>query len=505
MKNIYDIVIVGSGIGGLSTLLYLTESEIYKRGDLSICLIAKDSLATTNTNWAQGGIAAVHALGDNYEKHIQETLIAGANTNNNFIVEKVIKAAPDLINDLMRWGTEFDKKMNGTADLAKEGGHSEARIWHQADQTGQAIQSALMAKLSGLHNIHIFEYCSVIQATKRNEGQFEIQVYNTKLKAFSHLYGSKLVLATGGLGMLYAKTTNQSIATGDGLYIANKMGAAIENLSYIQFHPTGLFQEGNISFLISEALRGAGAILRNEFGEAFMGKYDKRLDLAPRDIVSRAITQEIENQQLEFVYLDATNIEATILSTHFPTIKEACLHRLKINIEKDWIPVVPVQHYSCGGVQVDEYGETCIPNLFAIGEIASTGLHGANRLASNSLLEAIAFAKFSSLKLVEKRTSKKSLLNDQLTVPTTMHIERAVLQNIMSKNAGIVKTNTGIKDAMDQLLLIKNSRIVDSSFNYKHFETQCMLEVAILLIKDAQNQKENKGVFYNSNLVSLDN
>jgi len=511
MRQSYDIVIVGSGIGGLCTLLYLTETDFFRKDNLSICLIAKDSLETTNTDWAQGGIAAVHALGDNFEKHIQETIIAGAFVNNKAIVEKVVKAAPELIKDLIKWGTRFDKNNQNEFDLAKEGGHSEARIWHNADQTGHAIESALVTKLKDLKNIDVFEYCSLLQAMKLNEDIFELQVYHIKHKNCVNINCRQLVLATGGLGMLYAKTTNQQVATGNGIHIAKGLGASIENLSFIQFHPTGLFQEGNISFLISEALRGAGAILRNESGVAFMGKYDSRLELAPRDIVSRAITQEIEHQNLQFVYLDATNIDSTILKTHFPTIKAACYERLGIDIEKKWIPVVPVQHYSCGGVKVDEYGETSVAKLFAIGELASTGLHGANRLASNSLLEAIAFAKFATKKLIENKIASPKLLTEELkadnkyskalAIPITRNIEKTEIQFLVSKYAGIVKTNDGLNQAMSKLLAIQNNATIDTSFNYNHFEAASMLEVAILLIQDALHQKSNRGVYYNANLV----
>lgn len=502
MKESYDIVIVGSGIGGLCTLLYLTETKFFKEGNLSICLIAKDSLATTNTNWAQGGIAAVHAIGDNFEKHINETLVAGAFANNKNIVEKVIKAAPSLINDLINWGTEFDKNEKDEFDLAKEGGHSEARIWHYEDQTGHAIQSALMSKLKSFINVDVIEYASLLQAEKTSSQGFDLQVFLVKDKNFINLQCAQLVLATGGVGMLYEKSTNQQVATGNGIQIARSLGASIENLSFIQFHPTGLFQEGNISFLISEALRGAGAILRNEKGEAFMFKYDDRLELAPRDIVSRAITKEIESQQLKYVYLDATHINASTLSKHFPTIKAECFQRLGIHIEKDMIPVVPVQHYSCGGVQVDEFGETSIANLFAIGELASTGLHGANRLASNSLLEAIAFAKFAANKIIEsKRTTNAHSIPQTLAIPTTKKIDKAKIQNLVSKYAGIVKTNKGLNEAMHELLIIQSNAVDDAQFNYDHFEAASMLEVAILLIQDALNQTTNKGVFYNANLA----
>ncbi len=499
MEQAYDIVIVGSGIGGLSTLLYLTETPEFKLGKLSICLIAKSNLNTTNTDWAQGGIAAVHALTDHFEKHIQETLIAGSFANNKFIVEKVVHTAPTIINDLIKWGTQFDKN-NNEFDLAKEGGHSEARIWHKADQTGHAIQSALINELKKLHNLAIFENTSLLQANHIGDNSFALQLYDMLNGQYKTVQCNKLVLATGGLGMLYSKTTNQEITTGDGIVLAKKLGATIQNLSYIQFHPTGLYEHSNISFLISEALRGAGAILRNEVGEAFMIKYDERKDLAPRDIVSRSIIQEISSQKNKYVYLDATKINLSILNNHFPTIKDTCKEKLGIDIEYQMIPVVPVQHYSCGGIQVNEFGETTVPNLFAIGELANTGLHGANRLASNSLLEAIVFAKYSVEKL--KNASLNTTYNNEpFITPATYNYDLCAIQNIMSTYAGIKKSTAGLSKALELLLEIKNKTHKDSVFSYTSFEAGCVLETAILLIQDAQQQKENKGVFYNINLV----
>ena len=499
MKQSYDIVIVGSGIGGLCTLLYLTDTDEFKQGKLSICLVVKASLDKTNTNWAQGGIAAVHALTDSFEKHIQETLVAGAFLNNKKIVEKVVKAAPSIIEDLINWGTQFDKK-NNEFDLAKEGGHSEPRIWHHADQTGHAIQSALLTKLKNLQNLTILEHTSLLQVKKLESDCFALQLYHVLQNQFINIQCSKLVLATGGLGMLYAKTTNQQVATGDGIIIAKELGAIIENLSFIQFHPTGLCEEGNISFLISEALRGAGAILRNEAGEAFMVKYDERKELAPRDIVSRSILQEIENQNLKYVYLDATKIDLQILESHFPAIKATCNEKLGIDIGEQLIPIVPVQHYSCGGIKVDEFGETNVPNLFAIGEVACTGLHGANRLASNSLLEAIVFAKWSIKKLIgiSINPTAKSC---ELAIPATYDYNLTAIQNIMNNYAGIIKSNAGLARAMDLLLEIKKEAPQNGTFKYSNFETASALETAILLIQDAQMQKLNKGVFYNSDLV----
>ena len=500
MNTSYDIVIVGSGIAGLSTVLYLTESHSYKKGKLSICLICKGALDQTNTNWAQGGIAAVNAIGDDFEKHIEDTLIAGAYTNNENVVQKVVHAGPDLLEDIIRWGARFDKNKEGDYDLAKEGGHSDARIWHKEDQTGKEIQDALISSIRLLPNIHIFEHTCVISAAILSENIFSLNVYNENKKTSSNILCSKMVLATGGLGMLYDKSTNQQITSGDGIYLACQLGAVLENLSFIQFHPTGLYEDAQISFLISEALRGAGAILRNEKGEAFMNKYDERLDLAPRDIVSRAIVSEMTLNKKPYVYLDTTHINSNILTTHFPSIKKACKERLGLNIEKDFIPVVPVQHYACGGVKVDEYGETNISGLFAIGEIASTGLHGANRLASNSLLEGIAFAKFCIPKLLNLPSSV-SKTETQMELPKYKIVDKKQVQYLISKYAGIIKTNEGLEKALDQLNEIKNNAILNDDFELADFESNCILEVAILLIKDALSQTANKGVFYNLDLV----
>ena len=500
MKKSFDIVIVGSGIGGLSTLLYLAQTSVFKQGHLSICLIAKGALNQTNTNWAQGGIAAVNAIGDNFEKHISDTLVAGGFANNKQIVEKVIAAAPGLIDDLIQWGTEFDKKNTNEYDLAKEGGHSESRIWHKEDQTGKAIQDALVNSLHSLHNVTIIEQTCVLNVTKQANNYFGLSLYDTKNESISNIFCGKLVLATGGLGMLYDKSTNQHLATGDGIFFANQLGASIENLSFIQFHPTGLYEEGQISFLISEALRGAGAVLRNELGEAFMCKYDARLELAPRDIVSRAIVEEIVTQKNSFVYLDATKVDTEILNSHFPTIKQECLIRIGLNLEKEFIPIIPVQHYSCGGIKVDEFGETSISGLFAIGELASTGLHGANRLASNSLLEAIAFAKFAIPKLTQPNKEFHNVeMNEAL--PIFKNIDKKAVQHIMSKYAGIVKSKNGLRKAYEELSIIKENAAVLNNFNIEKFESNCILEVAIILIHDAQNQTSNKGVYFNIDLV----
>ena len=500
MNKTFDIIIVGSGVGGLSTLLYLTKSDLFKAGHLSICLIAKGDIHQTNTNWAQGGIAAVQNIHDNFEKHIQDTLVAGAYCNDTKIVEKVIKAAPALIEDLVAWGTSFDVDEKNNYYLAKEGGHAEARILHHADQTGMAIQNALVNTIQNFQHITVIENTTVINAVNLKEGGFGLNILYNQNKGVDSLFCNQLILATGGLGMLFEKTTNQSISTGDGVMIAHQLGAKLENLSYIQFHPTGLFEEGNISFLISEALRGAGGILRNEHGQAFMHKYDERLELAPRDIVSRSIFNEIGQQKKAHVFLDATKINEHILNTHFPAISAQCKERLGIDISKEFIPVVPVQHYACGGVKVNEFGETNIKGLYAIGEVACTGLHGANRLASNSLLEALAFAQFSSIDIVS-RWEEKQIIKTSLEIPQLYKIDRLEVQKIISNYAGIIKSNMGLKSAMESLLQIKNKALPLLNLSVNDIENCNLLTLAILLVQDAQQKKENKGVFYNLDLM----
>lgn len=500
MKTDFDIVIVGSGIAGLSTLIYLTETPDFKKGRISICLIAKDKLDATNTNWAQGGIAAVKGMGDHFSKHIEDTLIAGVHVNDPFIVKKVVESAPTLLNDLIRWGTEFDKNELNEFDLAKEGGHSDARIWHYKDQTGKSIQQALINQLKSFNNVEFYENQHLIQAKKDDNGKFHLQIFTQAENSFQNITCSKLVLATGGIGMLFNKTTNQTVATGDGINIAHKLGATINNLSFIQFHPTGLFtKKGNITFLISEALRGAGAVLRNENGEAFMQKYDSRLELAPRDIVSRAIQNEMNLHKVNFVYLDATKIKTEILDTHFPEIKATCKTLLNLNINSEMIPVAPVQHYSCGGIKVDEFGETNVANLYAIGEVASTGLHGANRLASNSLLEAIAFAKYASDKLIQNLI-KNNPSSVEFETYDCLQINKQEIQLIIDKYFNIIKTTNGLIDAKQLLEDLKNDANRCELFDYKNYEATSMLNVALILIKDALNQHKNMGVFYNADL-----
>ncbi len=506
MSKHYDIIIVGSGVAGLSTLLYLTATEQYKKEPISIALIAKGAIDHTNTDWAQGGIAAVNSLQDNFDKHIEDTMIAGGLVNDINIVKKVIHAAPALMQDLIHWGIRLDKKFDGSYDLVKEGGHSEARIWHYQDITGHALQEMLVKESKMVEKLVIKTNNSILKVEKDENGIFHLLNFDKIAKTTEMLSCSQLVLATGGVGCLFEKTTNQSIATGDGIYFAHQLGAKIKNLSFIQFHPTGLYSDGSISFLISEALRGAGAILVNKNLEAFMQAYDPRGSLAPRDIVSRAILSEMEKTNSEYVYLDATQIEPLYLTTHFPNIIKHCKEKLDIDLSKDLIPVIPTQHYSCGGIVVDEFGETRVDGLYAIGECANTGLHGANRLASNSLLEAIAFAKFATAKLLAKSNKHKMpIFEKTMDLPKIKHLDRTMIQHIISKYAGVTRFNDGLKSGIDALCQLKNNEssvVMNTKTDYSllSWENEVILELGILLLEDAFLQPKNIGVHHNSDL-----
>src|SRR6056297_1826007 len=397
MEKRYDFLVIGTGLGGISFALKVSR---YGR----VALVTKASLEETNTRYAQGGIAAVTYEPDSYEKHVQDTLVAGDGLCDERIVRLVVKEAPRQIEELINWGTQFDKEADGTYSLGREGGHSEYRILHHKDNTGAEIQRALSDQVRDHPNIDLYEnHFAIDLITQHHKGkkvkrQFDdIKCYGAyimDLKTHQIIkFLSKVTLAgTGGSGQLYATTTNPSIATGDGVAMVYRAKGIIENMEFVQFHPTSLYNPGETpSFLITEALRGYGGILRNEKGADFMKDYDERGSLAPRDIVARSIDNEMKMSGGEHVYLDCTHLEEKALKKQFPNIHEKC-QTLGIDITNDRIPVVPAAHYICGGIKVDRNAKSWINRLYAVGETSSTGLHGANRLASNSLIEAIVFA-----------------------------------------------------------------------------------------------------------------
>jgi L-aspartate oxidase len=510
----YHVVLIGSGVAGLATAIYLAEAAELNKQPISILLLSKGAMSTTNTCWAQGGIAAVASSEDSFEAHIADTMDAGAGKNDPYIVRKVIESAPDSMEDLLRWGIDLDKQEDGNFDLVKEGGHSFSRIWHKADMTGNALQEVLMQRIKQFNTIICIEHTAVVQVEKDLLGSYHLQAihYNKEIEnSQSDLSDNQvrtfscqqLVLATGGLGIVYAKTTNQSIATGDGIVLAHSLGAAMNSLSYIQFHPTGLYESNQaVAYLITEALRGEGAILRNEKGIDFMPKYDERASLAPRDIVSRAIVREIKKTTIGHVYLDATGLDRQVIQNHFPNIQAACLLKLGIDISKEWIPVVPVEHYACGGIQVDEFGGVIgVDGLYAIGEVAATGLHGANRLASNSLLEGLVFAKWSAEKISKLKKDIVVSSPFEFKPLQVKNISRKLIQEAMSDFAGIEKTTAGLQKGLEKLTKLYEEAALLSHWTIEDWENNTLCQVGILIFKDALAQTENTGVFFNQDLV----
>jgi len=397
MRHKYDFLVIGSGIAGLSYALKVADYG-------TVVILTKTNIDETTTRYAQGGIASVTYEPDSFEKHIKDTVSAGDGLCNENIVRKVVTEAPGQIKELIKWGSQFDKDKKGDYDLAKEGGHSEHRILHHKDNTGFEIQRALTEKAISHPNIKVFKnYFTLDLITQHHLGKKvtrqvkEIECYgvyalNVKTNEIDTFLARKTLMATGGIGTVYHVTTNPVIATGDGIAMVYRAKGIIENMEFVQFHPTSLYEPGKRpSFLITEALRGFGAILKTIDGKEFMYKYDKREALAPRDIVARAIDTEMKNKGHDYVYLDCSHLDAEELKSHFPNIHAKCL-TMGIDITKDMIPVAPAAHYLCGGIKVNEHGESTIKNLCAAGENASTGMHGANRLASNSLIEAVVFA-----------------------------------------------------------------------------------------------------------------
>ncbi|MEY2830185.1 MAG: hypothetical protein RIQ33_2043 [Bacteroidota bacterium] len=514
-----DVLVIGSGIAGLTYALKTAKAK----PDLQILIISKSDEDESNTKYAQGGIAGVtNFMNDSFEKHISDTLIAGDGLCNESIVEITVKEGPERINEMINWGAEFDKGEKGNFDLGKEGGHSEFRILHHKDVTGKEIERALLNQIKQQPNIKIITHCFVLDIiTQHHLGQlvtkatldvecYGVYVLNTDNQQIEKVLSKITMLATGGVGQVYRTTTNPRIATGDGVAMLYRAKGRVENMEFIQFHPTALFHPGESpSFLITEAVRGKGGILRNRKGEAFMKNYDSREELAPRDIVARAIDNEMKRNGDESVYLDCTQIDIDDFVQHFPNIYNKCLS-IGIDVTKQYIPVAPAAHYSCGGIKVNEWGQSSIKNLFACGECASTGLHGANRLASNSLLEAMVFAHRSYLKTIEKLegTFVHHQLPDWSAAGTALPKEMILItqsmkeiQAIMSDYVGIVRSNVRLHRAMKRIDLLweETEQLYHSStVSPQLFELRNLITVAYLITKCAEFRKESRGLHFNT-------
>ena len=513
----FDVVVVGFGIAGASFAIGLAE----ERPDLSILVISKSSFTTTNTAYAQGGIAVVHDqfknTNDSIESHKRDTLLAGSLANDVFVVDQVVARGTHLLSKLEDWGVSFDRNEKGEYDISREGGHSYRRVFHHKDSTGLEIQNKLYRYASRFSNMKFREHFLVKDLIISQERCIGVLAFNAEEKEFSSVFSKIVVLATGGLGQVYRSTTNAAIATGDGIALSLKSGCALEGMHLVQFHPTALYEQeskkksGTPMFLISEALRGEGAVLRNVHGQAFMKKYHKDRELAPRDKVARANFYEMQKTQHPCVYLDIRNINFSYFKKKFPKIYSESLNR-GINIFETHIPVVPAAHYLCGGIKVDGGGQTSIPNLFSIGECASTGLHGANRLASNSLLEALYFADLAATKINKEVDNIDFKLPDPTMVyhhryepPAPEDIQNAKklmkeLKEVCEKYLGVVKSHRSIKLAGESLSRIE-SRFKNLGLDRKSdtliFELSNLIYVSQSVQKSCSEQRENLGVYYN--------
>lgn len=517
-----DFLVIGSGIAGLTFALKAARQFPNKK----VLVITKTQADETNTKYAQGGIAGVTDFErDSFEKHIEDTLISGDGLCNKAVVEIVVKEGVDRIRESIEWGTQFDKEEDGDYKLGREGGHSEFRILHHKDVTGREMERALLSAVEEHPNIEIVKHCFVVDLiTQHHLGYlvtkstpdiecYGVYVLNHLTNQIEKISARITLLATGGNGQVYRSTTNPHIATGDGVAMVYRAKGRIENMEFIQFHPTALYEPGvrGQSFLITEAVRGDGGILRNKNGEAFMSKYDPRKDLAPRDIVARAIDSEMKITGTEHVYLDVRHIPLQNFIEHFPNIYEKCLS-IGIDVMKDMIPVAPAAHYSCGGIKTDEWGRTSINHLYAAGECASTGLHGANRLASNSLLEAMVFAHRSfmdaAIKIDTIDTSCFHAIPDWNATGTTEPKEMILItqslkevQQIMSDYLGIVRTNIRLERAMKRLDLLweeTEALYQATTLSPQLCELRNMITVSYLIVKSAHFRKESRGLHYNT-------
>lgn len=515
-----DFLVIGSGIAGLTYAVKVAQHS----PDKKIIIITKAAPDETNTKYAQGGVAVVNDLeNDSFEKHIEDTLIAGDGLCNREVVEIVVKEGPARIGEIIEWGAMFDKDPEGDYKLGKEGGHSEFRILHHKDVTGKEMERALLETIKRSPNITLLNHLFVIDViTQHHLGYlvtkstpdiccYGVYVLNSQTNRIEKIVSKNTLLATGGNGQVYRTTTNPYIATGDGVAMVYRAKGRIENMEFIQFHPTALYEAGKRgqAFLITEAVRGDGGILRNAAGEAFMERYDKRRDLAPRDIVARAIDNEMKIGGTEHVYLDCRHMDLQKFKDHFPNIYEKCLS-VGIDVAVQMIPVSPAAHYSCGGIKTDEWGRSSIKNLYVCGECASTGLHGANRLASNSLLEAMVFAHRCYVDAVNKVDDNISLpqIPDWNAGGTSEPKEMILitqslkeLQQVMSDYVGIVRNTIRLERALKRIdLLFEETEELyrTTTVSQQLLELRNMITVGYLIVKGASFRKESRGLHFNT-------
>ncbi|MCB0798164.1 MAG: L-aspartate oxidase [Chitinophagales bacterium] len=516
MRNT-DFLVIGSGIAGLTCALKMARRFPH----MQVTVITKAEKDETNTKYAQGGIAAVWDFEtDSYQSHIEDTLTAGDGLCNRKIVEIVVKEGPERVKEIIHWGADFDKEADGDYALGREGGHSVNRVLHHKDITGKEIEKTLLEEVHELENVTLLQHHFVLDLiTQHHQGRIvtrhtpDITCYgayllNKENGDIEKILARITLMASGGAGQVYKSTTNPVIATGDGIAMVYRAKGRIANMEFVQFHPTALYDPGvSPSFLITEAIRGSGAILKTASGEPFMQKYHKLESLAPRDIVARAIDQEMKQSGDDFVYLDATGIAEEEIMHHFPNIFETCLSK-GIDIRKDMIPVVPAAHYMCGGIMTDEHGATSIRNLYACGECTCTGLHGANRLASNSLLEAMVFAHRIYLQAATHLDQEELQADipdwnaDGTTDPREMVLitqSMRELKEIMTNYVGIVRSNERLDRALKRLHLLyeETERLYDTAtLSPQLCELRNLITIGFLIARGAVLRKESRGLHY---------
>jgi len=511
MTHRFDFLVIGSGIAGLSYAL-----KVARLG--SVAIVTKKESAESNTNYAQGGVAAVMSTLDSFDLHVKDTLATGFGLSHRDAVEIMVREGPDRLRELIEIGARFTWK-DGTLDLGREGGHSTSRIVHSRDLTGKEIERALLQAIAAQPNIRIFENHVAIDLVTEHSaeqgthdphaeihcwGAYALDIEGNHVDTF---LSRVVMLCTGGLGQVYLHTTNPPIATGDGVAMASRAGGRIANMEFIQFHPTTLYNSGSPSFLISEAVRGYGAVLRTQDGEEFMQRYDERRSLAPRDIVAYAIDTELKRRGEDFVHLDLRHLPREGVIEHFPHIYQTCRDKFKLDITSEPVPVVPAAHYSCGGVVADVEGRTGILGLYASGEVGMSGVHGANRLASNSLLEALVFAHRSALDAERFLAAATDPIppirewDDSGTFNSEEWVliahDRREIQQVMWDYVGIVRSDLRLQRAMRRLELI-TAEI--ETFYKKTKVTEGLIELrnlahcARLITQSALQRKESRGL-----------
>ena len=505
-----DYLIIGSGVAGLTFAIKIAEEFPHK----TVTIVTKSNEDESNTKYAQGGIAVVqNKIEDDFKKHIQDTLICGDGLCDEEVVTMVITKGPKRLEELIEWGARFDINEDGNLDLGREGGHSNNRVVHHKDQTGHEIERAILIQAHRKPNIKIYDFYFALELITENNQCFGAYVLNEKTNEIIIFKSNYTLLATGGIGQIYGHTTNPAVATGDGIAMAKRAKADIKEMEFIQFHPTALYNKNRSStFLISEAVRGFGAYLRTKDGTRFMPNYDQRGDLASRDIVSQSIEIELKKSGDDCVYLDCTHLNTTAFINHFPMIYNSC-KAIGIDVEKDWIPVIPAQHYLCGGIAVNTNGQTSIANLFACGECSRSGLHGANRLASNSLLEALVYsdriyqyiAKASLKEASSNKDFPQWIRENTKAIPQEFTANTKLeLQLLMQKKVGIVRNDSDLAKAKTQLERWKKESVAlqtTHTINKEFYEVKNMIDVSLLIVEQSIIRKENRGGFVKNNIL----